>query len=240
MSDGAIELTDVGVCYRLYRERVFSLKETAIRSAKRAVSLLRGARPEPTFKALWAIRNLSFSVARGSSVGIVGRNGSGKSTALKVICGVLHPSEGRLWVRGRVAALIELGAGFDPELTGRENIYLGAAVSGLSRKEIERKIDRIVDFSELGEFIDLPVKNYSSGMYARLGFSLATDIDPDLLIIDEILGVGDQQFQAKCLDRMNDFRRRNKTILLVSHDVAFTQSFCSRLIHLEHGRMIEA
>lgn len=235
----SIELNNVGVCYRLYRERIFSLKESAISSVGRLARLARGRVQDPSFSELWAIRNVNLKVRRGSSVGVVGRNGSGKSTTLKVVSGVLHPTEGELWVRGRVSALVELGAGFDPELTGRENIFFGAAVAGLSPKEAAHRVDSIVDFSELGDFIDIPVKNYSSGMYARLGFALGTDVDPDVLIIDEILSVGDAQFQAKCMARMNEFKARNKTILYVSHDATSTQAFCDTIVQLENGRVVD-
>lgn len=235
----AIELSNIGVCYRLYRERIFSLKESAIGTLRRMGGMLRGQSRPPAFSELWAVRHLNLQVRHGTSLGLVGRNGSGKSTSLKVISGVLHPTEGELWVRGRVSALVELGAGFEPELTGRENIFFGAAVAGLSPKETAKRIDGIVEFSELGDFIDIPVKNYSSGMYARLGFALATDVDPDVLIVDEILSVGDGQFQAKCLDRMNKFKQRNKTILFVSHSADSTQKFCDEVVQLENGLIVQ-
>lgn len=236
--DLAIQLSDIGVCYRFQKERVFSLKEAIIGRVRDAFNRAQTP-PAQDSEDYWAIRHLNIEVPKGSCVGITGRNGSGKSTTLRVISGVLHPSEGEYWVRGRVSALVELGAGFDPELTGRENIYLGGSVAGLSRKEVDKKIDRIIDFAELGEFIDIPVKNYSSGMYARLGFSVATDVDPDLLIVDEILAVGDPPFQAKCIDRMRKFRASGKTILFVSHDINSILSFCSELITLDGGRIAE-
>jgi ABC-type polysaccharide/polyol phosphate transport system ATPase subunit len=193
----------------------------------------------PGYRELWALKDINLRLAKGVSLGVVGRNGAGKSTLLKVVCGVLHPTMGELWVKGRVAALVELGAGFDPELTGRENIYLGASVAGLSRKETQHKIDRIIDFSELGEFIDVPIKNYSSGMHARLGFSLATDVDPDILILDEILSVGDAAFQKKCLDRMLSFRNANRTILFVGHAAGVTESFTDETVTLESGQLVD-
>lgn len=237
----AIELRDVGVRYKLHRERVYSLKEAAIGSFKNVFARLAGKETctRSVVEDFWAIRHMNLKVARGTSVGLTGRNGSGKSTTLKVISGVLHPTEGEYWVRGRVSALVELGAGFDPELTGRENIFLGASVAGLSRKEVEKRISRIVEFSELGDFIDVPVKNYSSGMYAKLGFSVATDVDPDLLIVDEILAVGDEQFQRKCFDRMQDFKRAGKTILYVSHDSKSVEAFCDRIVRLDGGHVVE-
>ena len=234
----AIELRHIGVRYRLYKERVYSLKEAVVGSVRRWSAMATGGGWHPGYQEFWAIKNVSFSVMPGQAVGLVGVNGSGKSTTLKVISGVLHPTQGELWVRGRVSALIELGAGFDPNLTGRENIFFGASVAGLSRKETLRKIDGIIDFSELGEFIDVPVRNYSSGMYARLGFSLATDIDPDVLIVDEILGVGDAAFQEKCFARMESFKKRNKTILFVSHSVDKVNKFCDSKIHLHRGRLV--
>lgn len=235
----SIELRDIGVCYQIYKEKVFSLKEAAISSVQRLGGLFSGDIGEPGHHDFWAIRNISFKIRKGQSLGLTGRNGSGKSTTLKVISGVLHPSEGELWVRGRVSALVELGAGFDPDLTGRENIYFGASVVGLSRKETDFKMDRIIEFSELNEFIDMPVKNYSSGMYARLGFSLATDVEPDVLIIDEILSVGDAPFQAKCKHRMAQFKKKGVTILFVSHMAGQTREFCDTVLELETGRIKE-
>jgi lipopolysaccharide transport system ATP-binding protein len=239
MSQPAIQLDNIGVCYRLYRERVFSLKEAVIGSARKLTSAFRGAEPgKRDYDEFWAVRNATFVVPEGVCLGLTGHNGSGKSTTLKVISGVLHPTEGEYRVRGRISALVELGAGFDPELTGRENIYLGASVSGLSRKEVEKRLDSIVDFAELREFIDIPVKNYSSGMYARLGFAVATDIEPDVLIVDEILAVGDEAFQRKCFDRMQKFKRDGKTILFVSHDSDAIRDFCDEVLKLDHGRIV--
>jgi ABC-type polysaccharide/polyol phosphate transport system ATPase subunit len=237
-NSNTIELKKIGVCYQIYRERIFSLKEAAISSFKRLGGLFSGDFGEPGHHDFWALREIEFNVAKGETLGLVGRNGSGKSTLLKVISGVIHPSEGELSIKGRVSALVELGAGFDPELTGRENIYFGASALGLSRKETDFKMDRIIDFSELKEFVDMPVKNYSSGMYARLGFALATDVDPDILIIDEILSVGDAPFQEKCLDRMNAFKKKGVTILFVSHAGEQTQTFCHRIIELSAGKIV--
>jgi ABC-type polysaccharide/polyol phosphate transport system ATPase subunit len=174
-------------------------------------------------------------VKPGEVVGIIGQNGSGKSTLLKLIAGVLQPSEGKRVVNGRLAALIELGAGFHPELTGKENVFLGGAVLGFSRKEILEKYDRIVDFSELRDFMDVAVKNYSSGMYARLAFSLATDVDPDVLLVDEILGVGDEAFQRKSEQRLTAFREAQKTILLVSHSIDTIRRVANRVLVLHRG-----
>ncbi|MFW5942990.1 MAG: ABC transporter ATP-binding protein, partial [Chloroflexota bacterium] len=188
-------------------------------------------------QALWAVRDISFELPRGECLGIIGRNGSGKSTMLKLIAGILRPTQGRLTVRGRVSALLELGAGFHPDLTGRENIYLNGSVLGLNRAEIEEQFDSIVDFSELADFIDVPVKHYSSGMYVRLGFSVAIHVKPDILILDEILAVGDQSFQTKCMEQIYTLKRRGATIILVSHNLDMVRNLATRLLWIEHGKM---
>ncbi|MBK7180119.1 MAG: ATP-binding cassette domain-containing protein [Chloroflexi bacterium] len=186
---------------------------------------------------LWALRDVSFDILPGQCVGIVGRNGSGKSTALKLVARILRPTNGRVWIRGRVGALLELGAGFHPDLTGRENIYLNASLLGLTQADIDESFAQIVEFSELGDFIEMPVKHYSSGMYMRLGFSVAIHVKPDILIIDEILAVGDQAFQAKCIDRIYDMRDAGTTIVMVSHNLNVLRSLCSHLIWIDHGVM---
>jgi lipopolysaccharide transport system ATP-binding protein len=183
----------------------------------------------------WALRDVSFEVQQGETLGIIGENGSGKSTILKLITRILDPTEGKIAVNGRVSALIEIGAGFHPDLTGRENIYLNGSILGFSRKEMNRKFDEIVAFSELERFIDMPVKHYSSGMYMRLGFSVAISVDPDILIVDEVLAVGDEIFQRKCLDRISEFRRRGKTIIFVSHGLTVVEQLCDRVVWLDHG-----
>jgi ABC-type polysaccharide/polyol phosphate transport system ATPase subunit len=185
-----------------------------------------------------ALRGVSFTVRAGETVGILGRNGSGKSTILKIIASVYHPTSGTVEVDGRVSPLIELGAGFHPELTGRENIVLSGALMGIEPKEMQRRTEAIIDFAELSDFIDVPVKQYSSGMYARLGFAVATEIDPDILLVDEILAVGDGAFQQKCLERMHNFQRRGKTIVFVSHDLSAVKSLCNRALLLDHGRLM--
>ncbi len=186
---------------------------------------------------LWALRDASFDVLPGEGVGFIGRNGSGKSTILKLISQILRPTNGRIVVSGRVSALLELGAGFHPDLTGRENIYLNAAVLGLSEEDVTSRFDDIVAFSELGEFINMPVKHYSSGMFMRLGFSVAINVQPDILIIDEILAVGDQMFQLKCIDAITQLKRDGTTIIMVSHNINMIQTLCSHLIWLEKGQI---
>lgn len=207
-----------------------SLQQTAINLLGRN----RGSAPRNHF---WPLRNISFDVYPGESVGLVGHNGSGKSTLLKLITGILEPTEGHIQVNGRLSSLLELGAGFHPDLTGRENIFLNGAIYGLSRKEMHARLDSIIDFAELHEFIDTPVKHYSSGMYVRLGFAVAIHAEPDLLLVDEVLAVGDAAFQHKCLDAIQAFRRRGGTLLLVSHDLGSIQTTCNRAIWLEKGEM---
>lgn len=186
---------------------------------------------------LWAVKDLSFDVLPGQSLGLIGRNGSGKSTVLKLIARILRPTQGQVMVRGRVSALLELGAGFHPDLTGRENIFLNASVLGLQAADVRRHYDEIVEFSELGEFINMPVKHYSSGMYMRLGFSVAVHVNPNILIIDEILAVGDQAFRMKCVDRIHALKNQGVTIILISHEIETVRRLCSDLIWLEHGEV---
>lgn len=189
---------------------------------------------------LWAVRDVSFEVLPGEALGIVGRNGSGKSTLLKLISRILRPTTGRMMINGRASALLELGAGFHQDLTGRENIYLNASVLGLSKEQIHARYDDIVAFSELGDYINMPVKHYSSGMYMRLGFSVAIHVKPDILIIDEILAVGDQAFQTKCIDRIYEMKSKGTTIIMVSHNLAVMRKLCTKLIWLENGAIREA
>jgi homopolymeric O-antigen transport system ATP-binding protein len=186
----------------------------------------------------YALRNVSFEVAKGESVGIVGSNGAGKSTLLSVITGLAHPDEGSVQVNGRIAALLELGSGFHPDLTGRENIRMNASLLGFTKKETEELFDSIVDFSGVGEFIDEPLRTYSSGMVLRLAFSVAVNVDPDVLLVDEILAVGDQSFQARCLDRIRALRHAGKTLLCVSHATSLLTQFCDRAIWLDHGQVV--
>ena len=187
----------------------------------------------------YALTDISFSIGRGEVVGIVGRNGSGKSTTLKLMAGVTAPSSGEVYVGGRVSPLIELGAGFHPDLTGRENVHLNGSILGMSSREIKEQFDAIVEFAELREFIDTPVKRYSSGMYVRLGFSVAVHSNPEVLLVDEVLSVGDSFFQEKSLAKMHEFREKGTTIVVVSHNPPLINSFCDRAIWLDHGRLVE-
>jgi len=221
----AILVEDVWKRFRLYHERNQSLK----------ASLMRGRRAR--YDEFWALSDVSFEIEEGTSFGLVGENGSGKSTMLKCIANILRPDRGRIAVDGRVSALLELGAGFHPELSGRENVYLNGAILGLSRKQIAAKFDEIVEFADLAPFIDTPVKNYSSGMYVRLGFSVAISVDPDILLIDEILAVGDEEFQKKSAEKFHELRERGKTIVIVSHALEAIRNFCDRAVLLGHGKV---
>ncbi len=225
-SGPAIRVEGAGKCYAIYDKPHHRLLQ----------GLFRGRR---TFhRSFWALRDASFEVARGETVGIVGRNGSGKSTLLQLIAGTLTPTEGAVETRGRVAALLELGAGFNPEFTGRENAYLNASVLGLEEAEIDARFDDILAFADIGDFIDQPVKTYSSGMYLRLAFSVATSVAPDVLIVDEALAVGDMVFQAKCMLRIRALMQSGVTVLFVSHDAGAVRALCSRCVMLERGRVI--
>jgi ABC-2 type transport system ATP-binding protein len=221
----AVHLEAVSVRYRVPSERVGTFKEYFIRRLKGQVQM----------RTFWALQNVALDVYPGEVFGLVGVNGAGKSTLLKVVARVLRPTKGRVVVRGRVAPLLELGAGFHPELTGKENIFLNGALLGFSRREMEEKYDQIVAFSELGEFINAPIRTYSSGMYARLGFSVATASEPDVLIVDEVLSVGDEAFQKKCEARIQAFRARGAAILLVSHSMTTIEEMCQRAVWLDHG-----
>ena len=227
MRTGEIQIRDAGVSYRLFREKVTTLKEAV-------VNRFRHLRTSEVF---WALRHVDLTIQPGEAIALVGHNGSGKSTLLKTIAGVLLPSEGSVETAGRISPMIELGAGFDPELTGRDNIYLNGALLGFTRKQMEGKFDRIVAFSELGDFIDMPIKSYSSGMYARLGFALAQDVEPDILIVDEVLAVGDERFREKCKRRILDFRTAGVTFCFVSHSLDAAEALCPRAAVLHHGRV---
>jgi ABC-type polysaccharide/polyol phosphate transport system ATPase subunit len=214
--------------YRLRHHGQATLKSAAL-------GLLGKSPPREDF---WAVRNISFQVREGETLGIIGSNGAGKSTLLGLITGTITPTEGEISSRGRVSSLLELGAGFHPDLTGRENVFLNGSILGLRKKDIVRKFDDIVGFAELEEFIDMPVKHYSSGMFVRLGFSVAMEVDPDVLIVDEVLSVGDEKFQEKCLHRIRRFIKAGKTLLIVSHSMETIQSMCDRTLLLNRGEQV--
>ncbi len=226
--DLAISLEGISVRYRVPHERIGTLKEHAIRWLERRLQ----------YDDFWALRDVNLQVQRGESIGIIGPNGAGKSTLLKVIARVLRPTHGRVCIRGRVAPLLEFGAGFHPELTGRENVFLNGALLGFSRAEMQHKFQGIVDFAELWDFIDAPLRTYSSGMAVRLGFAIASDVQPDILIIDEVFSVGDAAFQRKSAERIEGFRASGVTILMVSHNPESVQTMCDRAIWLDHGRIL--
>ena len=225
----AIEFDGVSKKFILHHERARSFQELV-------VGLFR--RNNRSREEFWALRDVSFAVEQGETVGIIGPNGAGKSTLLKLAARVIEPTSGRIAVRGRIGALLELGAGFHPDLTGRENIYLNGSILGLSRAEIRRRLDDIIGFAELERFIDVPVKHYSSGMFVRLGFSVAIHTDPEILLVDEVLAVGDQAFQRKCLERIDDLRRQGVTVLFVSHSADVVRTLCDRAIWLHEGRVV--
>ena len=225
----AIELTNVTKIYRRFTGRQFA----TLKSALLQRSILKDLRPNEVFPAL---SDVSFTVPKGSTYGVIGRNGSGKSTALKLVAGITKPTSGTVSVDGRISALIELGAGFHPEISGRENIFINGIMLGLTRREIQRRFDEIVEFAELQEFINAPVKTYSSGMYMRLGFAVAIHVDPDVLLVDEVLAVGDEGFTHKCLDKFAEFKRRGRTILLVTHSLGLVERFCDEILWLDQGK----
>jgi ABC-2 type transport system ATP-binding protein len=218
----AIEVLDVSKRFRLYRAKPTSLKQRLLAGRIRAEDF-------------WALRDVSFDIEQGQTFALIGHNGSGKTTLLKVIAGILRPTEGLVRERGRIAGLLELGAGFHTELTGRENVYLNASFLGLSRRETDAVYDDIVAFAELGDFMDTAVKFYSSGMLVRLGFACAVHVDPDVILIDEVLAVGDESFQARCLDRVRTFQREGRTIVLVTHALDMARQLCDRAAMLDHG-----
>jgi ABC-2 type transport system ATP-binding protein len=220
----AIEVDGVSKRFRIYREKPSSIKQRLLSGHVRAEDF-------------WALRDVSFDVEKGTSTGLVGHNGSGKTTLLKCVAGILRPTSGSIRYRGRVAALLELGAGFHPELTGRENVYLNASFLGLTRRQTDRVYEDIVGFAELDEFMDNQVKFFSSGMLVRLGFAVAVHVDPDVLLIDEVLAVGDEAFQQKCLDKVRSFQDEGRTIVLVTHALDTVVKVCGRAVMLERGRV---
>ena len=224
-SDVAIRVEHLSKCYHIYAEPAHRLLQMLARGRRRY------------FREFWALRDVSFTIARGEAVGIVGRNGSGKSTLLQLICGTLSPTTGEVSTRGRIAALLELGSGFNPEFTGRENVFLNGTILGLTRAEVESRYDEIVAFADIGEFIDQPIKTYSSGMYVRLAFAVQVCLDPDILVVDEALAVGDAYFVHRCFHRIRALKAQGKTILFVSHDTGSVKDLCDRAIWIDSGEV---
>ena len=225
MSDVAVRVDHVTKSFRMYHERNQSLKSAIMRGRT------------SVHEDFLALKDVSFDVPTGSTFGLIGSNGSGKSTLLKCLANIYYPNQGSISHFGRIAAMLEVGSGFHAELSGRENVFLNGSILGMSRKEVSRKFDEIVEFSGVEQFIDQPVKNYSSGMYVRLGFAIAINVDPDILVVDEVLAVGDQDFQDKCYRKFADFREAGKTVILVSHSMATVQSMCDRVAWLDHGEL---
>ena len=222
----AILVDDVSKRFRIYKEKLTSLKERVLKLGR------------VPFEEFWALESIGLEVQQGETVGLLGHNGSGKSTLLKCMAGILQPTRGEIELTGRLAALLELGAGFHPELTGRENVFLNAAILGMPKREIAKRFDDIVAFAELDRFIDNQVKHYSSGMYVRLGFAVAVNMDPDVLLVDEVLAVGDENFQRKCLDRVRQFQREGRTIVFVTHAADLVRQICDRAAVLDHGHLV--
>jgi ABC-2 type transport system ATP-binding protein len=225
-SHTAVDVVDVSKQFRLFNAKYQSVKERVLHAGQNH------------YQEFWALADVGFQVSEGETVGILGRNGSGKSTLLKCVSGILKPTKGRVVVRGQLAALLELGAGFQPELSGRDNIYLNGSLLGLSRKEMEKRFDEIVAFAELEHFIENQVKFYSSGMFVRLGFAVAVNVDPDVLVVDEVLAVGDENFQRKCLARIKEFQDEGRSILFVTHSADLVRQICDRAVVLEKGHVI--
>ncbi len=234
MNNTAIRVHNLSKCYQIYDHPQDRLKQLIVPKMLELV----GQESKNYFREFWALNDVSFEVIRGETVGIVGRNGSGKSTLLQMICGTLQPTEGTIETNGRVAALLELGAGFNPEFTGRENVYLNATVLGLTPDEIQNRFEDIASFADIGDFIEQPVKHYSSGMYARLAFAVAINVDPSILIVDEALAVGDEPFQRKCFARIEEIKRNGGTILFVSHSSSAVVELCNRAILLHGGEQL--
>lgn len=223
----AIEIQNLGIRYRRYLKKITTLKEAV-------VSMFQGSH----YESYWALRNFNLKLNQGERLGVIGPNGSGKSTLLKTIAGILPPTEGTVATTGRIAPLLELGSGFKSELTGRENVFLNGVILGLSQAEIEAKYDSIVEFAEIGDFMDAPIQTYSSGMRARLGFAIATDVDPEILLLDEILSVGDAAFQTKAMARADAFFKAGRTVILVSHNMEQIRRLCDRAIYMHGGSVV--
>ena len=241
MTDLAIRVEHLGKRYRIgERERYRALRDTLADAVKAPLRRLRSPRsPRVVDNTIWALRDVSLEVAPGEVLGVIGHNGAGKSTLLKILSRITEPTEGRAEVRGRVGSLLEVGTGFHPELTGRENIYLNGAILGMKRSEITRRFDEMVAFAGVERFIDTPVKRYSSGMYLRLAFAVAAHLEPEILLVDEVLAVGDAAFQKKCLGRMSDVAREGRTVLFVSHNLPSIENLCQRVVVVDGGRIAE-
>lgn len=229
-----VRAEDLGKCYSIYDAPTLRLRQFVMPGLRK----LLGRAQKTYYRSFWALRGVDFCIDRGETIGIVGRNGSGKSTLLQMICGTLAPTSGSVETFGRVAALLELGAGFNPDFTGKENVYMNCTVLGLSREQIDQRFDAIVEFADIGDFIDQPVKTYSSGMFARLAFAAAIHVDPELLIVDEALAVGDFAFQFKCLKRLKELASGGCTVLFVTHDIEQVQRLCSRALYLRKGELV--
>jgi ABC-type polysaccharide/polyol phosphate transport system ATPase subunit len=227
VSDVAVRVDHVSKSFRMYHERNQTIK----------AAIMRGR--TSVHEDFWALDDVSFDVPTGSTFGLIGSNGSGKSTLLKCLANIYYPNKGAISHFGSLAAMLEVGSGFHSELSGRDNIFLNGSILGMSKKEITRKYDEIVDFSGVEAFIDQPVKNYSSGMYVRLGFAIAINVDPDILVVDEVLAVGDADFQAKCFAKFSDFKKAGKTVILVTHDMGTVSSMCDNAAWLSHGKLVQ-
>jgi lipopolysaccharide transport system ATP-binding protein len=234
-SNLAIKVTDLSKCYQLYEKPHDRLMQSIVPRLQK----LFGLPPRQYFRNFWALKNCSFEIEKGETVGVIGQNGSGKSTLLQLICGTLTPTNGVIEVQGRVAALLELGAGFHPEFTGRENVYMNGALLGLTKEEIDGRFDEIAAFADIGEYLDQPVKLYSSGMYVRLAFAVVAHVRADILIIDEALAVGDLKFQQQCMRRLSEFQSEGKTLILVSHDLAAIKGFCETAFCMQNGSIVD-
>ena len=246
MSQAIIEVENISKRYQIgaNKEKYLSIRDEMVKSVRRVVSGVAGMFSQNQQEAsdneqdFWALKDVSFNVQEGEAVGIIGRNGAGKSTLLKILSQITPPTTGKITCRGRIASLLEVGTGFHPELTGRENIYLNGTILGMSRNEVARKFDEIVAFSEVEKFLDTPVKRYSSGMYVRLAFAVAAHLEPEILIVDEVLAVGDAQFQKKCLGKMGEVAKGGRTVLFVSHNMAAVKVLCGKGIVLQEGKMV--
>lgn len=238
MSDLAIRVENLGKQYRIGGPQTANrtFREAIMDSLTAPVRWMRGERK--SMETFWALEDVSFDVKQGEAIGIIGRNGAGKSTLLKVLSRITKPTKGRVELYGRVASLLEVGTGFHPELTGRDNIYLNGAILGMSRREIDRKFDEIVDFSGVEKFLDTPVKHYSSGMYVRLAFAVAAHLEPEILVVDEVLAVGDAEFQKKCLGKMSEVAHQGRTVLFVSHNIGAINTLCSKVVLLSKGNIL--